>query len=434
MEKRKIIIVECVSSSVNYIKDIYDEGYEPVLLEPYYKNIFLRNYMHSFHINELKRSLNKNVKYPKMISAKPSYNETLKMVEEINPIIIIPGSDKGVELATKLSYDLGLVGNNPKNLKKMRNKYECQEALRKSNIRSIRSRLVSNYEEALDFYNEMKKINKDVVVKPVSGISSLNVFVVKNENELKNAIKQNLGFTGKAHDNHTGKILIQEYIDGTEYTFNTVSCKGIHKVTSITKYGKYVVNGRKIYDYDQHIDESEENVEEIITYGLKVLDVIGLEYGAAHLEIMFDESGPVLIEANCRLIGGLNHVDVQEETLGLYEDKISLYSYLYPDKVLENKNLILYNSKNFLYTKFIPSINNSFVTKIKIDQSLKGLPGYRSYYSDKKFGFFKKTTDLSSNLAEVFFVYNDKETMIKNYEIIKNIEENHPHKLLSGIF
>ena len=33
MEKKKIIIIECLSSGANYIKDILDEGYEPILLE-----------------------------------------------------------------------------------------------------------------------------------------------------------------------------------------------------------------------------------------------------------------------------------------------------------------------------------------------------------------------------------------------------------------
>ncbi len=34
------------------------------------------------------------------------------------------------------------------------------------------------------------------------------------------------------------EVLIQEYIDGTEYVVNTVSCNGKHMVTDIWVYSK----------------------------------------------------------------------------------------------------------------------------------------------------------------------------------------------------
>ena len=33
-EKRNIIVVECISTGINYIEDIINRGYNPIVLEP----------------------------------------------------------------------------------------------------------------------------------------------------------------------------------------------------------------------------------------------------------------------------------------------------------------------------------------------------------------------------------------------------------------
>ena len=58
MCKGKIIVVECISSAVNYISDIKAEGYEPILLEPYC-GLNMRWYFRKFHDKELRKILGK---------------------------------------------------------------------------------------------------------------------------------------------------------------------------------------------------------------------------------------------------------------------------------------------------------------------------------------------------------------------------------------
>ena len=429
--KEKIMIVECISSAVNYVKDIYDEGYEPVLLEPYCQMV-ARPYMRAMHDHDLDL-LPPGTKRPRIVSAKRTYEDTLKIVKEIKPILIIPGSDAGIELATKLSHDLGLIGNDPENLPKMRNKFICQQALAKAGIRSIQSKVTSDYEEALDFYKKMKAQGKKMILKPVSGIASLGVYVVDDLRKLKKAFSFNQGFIGKMYNGGSkNDVLLQEFIDGEEYYFNTVSCRGKHKTTMIVKYHKIIRDGRKLYDTNLPIPVDSEEYRLIEDYGKKVLDAIGIEYGAVHSEIMVDKDGPVLIEANCRLCGGNMSASFQNEFMGSHESKESLLSYLRPDYYLENcldeKVKII---KPYI-VKYISLQNNTFVFHLKIEELFEKLPGYRYYYSHSKFGFLPKTTDLSSALAYVFFAFENEKGIQNILDYIHDLEENHPEKFYKG--
>ena len=430
--KEKIMIVECISSAVNYVKDIYDEGYEPVLLEPYCQMV-ARPYMRAMHDHDLDFMLPPGTKRPRIVSAKRTYEDTLKIVKKISPALIIPGSDAGIELATKLSHDLGLIGNDPKNLPKMRNKFICQQALAKAGIRSIQSKVTSDYEEALDFYKKMRSQGKKMILKPISGISSLGVFVINSQNELKKALSFNQGFIGKMYNGGSkNDVLLQEFIDGEEYIFNTVSCRGKHKVTLVSKNCKVVQNGRKLYDYEILVPVDSEEYRLIEDYGKKVLDAIGIEYGTVHSEIMVDKDGPVLIEANCRLCGRNMFSSFLDECMGFHESKESLLSYLRPDYYLENcldeKVKII---KPYI-VKYISLQNNAFVFHLKIEELFEKLPGYRYYYSHSKFGFLPKTTDLSSALAYVFFAFENEKGIQNILDFIHDLEENHPEKFYKG--
>lgn len=64
-----------------------------------------------------------------MVYEQDSFEETLKEVKKFNPLLIIPASEAGVRLATKLSHELGLVGNSIENLDAMTLKHEMHNRL-----------------------------------------------------------------------------------------------------------------------------------------------------------------------------------------------------------------------------------------------------------------------------------------------------------------
>ena len=51
-----------------------------------------------------------------MIYEKDTFEETLEEVRKANPILIVPGNERGVVLAARLSHELGLLSNSIENL------------------------------------------------------------------------------------------------------------------------------------------------------------------------------------------------------------------------------------------------------------------------------------------------------------------------------
>ena len=111
---------------------------------------------------------------------KKQVEETLKLIRELSPLLILPGSDPGLELSLRLSSDLGLKNNPLSILWNLRDKFVTQEVLKSAGIRHIKSRIVSTEEEAVDFYK--KEQGKKVVIKPTQAAASKSVFICGSEN------------------------------------------------------------------------------------------------------------------------------------------------------------------------------------------------------------------------------------------------------------
>ena len=129
----------------------YDRNCNPVILE-----------VKPFDDTEEAREYQKEVEEEyKLIEAdydliyeKDSYEETVEMVRKLDPLLIVPGTEDGVILATKLANDLNLLCNPIENLDAITLKNEMQNRLAEKNLRHIRGKLVSSVEEAIEFYDK----------------------------------------------------------------------------------------------------------------------------------------------------------------------------------------------------------------------------------------------------------------------------------------
>ena len=86
--KRTVIIVECISSSVNYIQDIRKSGYEPVALEVFVPN---EKKTDSRAIHDLYYKL-MDVRKPLIVEAFEKYEEALNQAKENPEKIVVFGS------------------------------------------------------------------------------------------------------------------------------------------------------------------------------------------------------------------------------------------------------------------------------------------------------------------------------------------------------
>lgn len=420
-DKRNIIIVECKSTGINFIEDIVNRGYNPVILDTAsadtergreYKEKRLKEYEHiEFDFD--------------MIYEKETYEETLEMVREWNPLLVLPGNEKGVILASKLAYDLNLKCNDIKNLDAMTLKNEMQNRMAEKGLRSIKGKVVKSMEEAIDFY-ETEEL-KQVVLKPVYSAGSASVRICTNREEMLNSLEELFGKTNMYGDD-LSELLMQERIVGDEYIVNTVSCEGEHRVTLVWKYHKVKTSdGAMVYDTCETVNELNIGEAEMVEYAYDVADALGIEYGPVHGEYMIDEKGPVLIEVNCRPCGGHMSAKFLDKISGQHETDSILDAYLKPERFQEKlkRKYELYSYgalKFFIVPKEIIAIStpiNEISYKLKSHQetSIENISE-----EDKKTYF--KTQDLDSSCGIVYLAHEDYLVIKDNINYLRNLEKH----------
>ena len=405
--ERKAIIVECISSGVNYISDLREMGIEPVLLEiwcPQEQEQGERDYY------DKEYSLNGD-SLPEIIKADKEYEVTLDTVRRIKPILIIPGTDSGIELAMRLSHDLGLPGNSIDIFPNMRDKYLMQMAIKKAGLRCIDTEIIANPEDALKFFSDLN--SKEVVIKRTRGAASVGVTVCRSEEEITQAVKKNIALAKKK--NNGSKVIVQEYISGTEYAIDTISCNGKHRTVSGLKYVKRITeDGHRIYDYDEYIDTGAAEYRYLSDYVFSVLDAIGITVGPVHTEIMVDENEPVLIEVNCRPAGKKIRREFLDRVTGCHETKEALYAYLRPDTFdLCQRICGKYgNRKLYGVVKQIIIPRDIFVKKLLFDESFGKLNSFCYYLSYGENRVYKRTVDLDT-IGGMIYLCSDEEEELK---------------------
>ena len=415
-----IIIVECMSTGIYFIQDIVDRNYNPIVLDSkFIDNEIGRTYDH--HKQEDLKLITEDYT---LITEKDTYEETLEMVKEYDPVLILPGNEKGVVLATRLANDLNLLCNSYDNIEAMTLKDKMQERLKENGLRSIRGQVVNSVEEAIEFYDS-ENLNK-VVIKPSYSAGSSSVKICLSKEDMIKNINE-LFDDYNCFGNENTELLIQEFIEGEEYIVNTVSSEGKHRVTLIWKYSKVKTSdGSIIYDIMETVDELSLGEAEMIEYAYKVADAIGIEYGPIHGEYMIDENGPVLVEVNCRPCGGTLAPEFLDRISGQHETDSILDAYLKPE---------LFNQKRRRpYRLFAKGAIKDFIVpydlvaeSTSIHHIGKNLEShYKTVFEDISLPgkSFIKTKDLLSSCGLIYLVNEDYYTLQKEIDFLHDIEKN----------
>ncbi len=417
---RNIIVVECISTGRNFIGDIINRGYNPVVL-----NMKDSDTEDGKKFGEHVLEEYKLIPYEfDIIYEKDSFEETLEEVRKLNPLLIVPGNERGVVLATRLSYELGLLGNSIENLDAMTLKNEMHERLAQRGLRSIKGKVVHSLDEALEFYDNENL--KEVVIKPTYSAGSASVRICLNRDEMIDSIKKlftNVNYYGDKID----ELLIQERINGAEYIVNTVSHKGIHRVTLVWKYNKVRTSeGAIVYDSCETVNDLGLGEAEMVEYAYKVADALEIEYGPVHGEYMIDEKGPVLIEVNCRPCGGGMPAEFLDRISGQHETDSILDSYLKPKCFYEHleKKYKLYAHGTL---KFFITPKNMIVRSapiVNMEKKLKSLHESTLINATYHDMLFPKTEDLNSAAGYVFLVNENKASVNHDLNFLRDVERN----------
>lgn len=416
---RNIVIVEAGSTGFNFIRDIVNRNFHPIVLDmkvddteegKKYKEMVHESYG------------NIDVDF-ELIYEKDTYEETLEMVREYDPLLVIAGSERGVIIATKLANDLGLLCNPIENLDAITLKDKMQEKIAEKGLRHIKGRVVTSVEEAIEYYDEEGL--SEVVVKPVYSAGSVGVRICLNKDEMIESLNHLFGDKG-IYGNVLTEIVVQERIKGEEYFVNTVSCNGDHRVTLIWKYSKVKTEeGGNVYDSIDTVNELGLGEAEIVEYAYDVADALGIKYGAVHGEYMVDDKGPVLIEVNCRPSGGNMDAEYLDRISGQHETDSILDAYLNPENFYYERNrgyrLYAHGSlKLFIVPKdIIPSSSPMKHIGNKLKSHYKTVQGVVDGSN-----LFVKTQDFETTGGTVYLVHEEGYVLQQDLDFLRSIEKN----------
>lgn len=219
-------------------------------------------------------------------------DEVLKLALEIKPSAILTiATEAGNITSCYVSEKLGLNANSYETSILTTNKIKM-----KNHIKN-KKELFCDY-EIVDKLANSQWNEFPCIVKPIDSSAGRGVSFVSNNDELKNAIEIAKEFSS------TNEVLIEKYIQGRQYSIESISSKNLHHVVSIVE--EFITEPPIIIETQQLVPAriSNEKEKRIEKFAIKVLDLFNIKYGASHIEIREDLEGKLyLIEIASRMGG-----------------------------------------------------------------------------------------------------------------------------------
>lgn len=203
------------------------------------------------------------------------------------------GSDLAVVTVNYVAEKLGLAGNPTSITKQCTNKFCMRQALQKYGVPTPRFDILSETDEI-----DISRYHFPVIVKPTDRSGSRAITKLFSEEGLREAVREacEVSFEKKA--------IIEEYIEGKEYSCECISSHGVHHFLAVTK--KYTT-GSPHYIETGHMEpaeltgEQEEKVKERV---FQSLNALGIQNGASHSEFKIGPDGEIgMIEIGARMGG-----------------------------------------------------------------------------------------------------------------------------------
>lgn len=224
---------------------------------------------------------------------------------EIDGITSI-GSDLAMPTVNYIADKMSLVGNSLDCTRVSTNKYQMRTKLSSEGVSCPRFVLHTGGQ-----LNGVESLCFPVIVKPTDRSGSLGVTKVETMDQLENAVHKAKSIS------LTGQVIIEEFIEGREFSVEFISYQGIHHYLTVTD--KVTTNEPYFVEIAHHqpADISRDVEKRIISEVKKALDALGIKNGASHSEVKITKEGIIrVIEIAGRMGGELIGSDMVENSTG----------------------------------------------------------------------------------------------------------------------
>jgi cysteine synthase A len=208
-----------------------------------------------------------------------------------------------VAVVAEAARRLGLRSLSPAVAARCRDKPSTRRALRAAGLPTPGFWVVDSAEQAQRLAS---RIGYPCVVKPPADSSSTGVRRVENPAELLAQFRAIAAWRENVRGQRLdGRVLIEEYLPGAEFSVETFTlAAGAHTVVGVTDKllsppPHFVELG---HDFPSGLGEEQAALAQAAG---EALDAVGYDFGPAHTELRWTPRGPVVMEINPRLAGGM---------------------------------------------------------------------------------------------------------------------------------
>ncbi len=218
--------------------------------------------------------------------------KNLEIAREYSPdAVLTEQTDIAVPTVAYIAEKLGLKGIGIEVASRFTNKYLMREYASKAGISVPQYKLCYSVDEAAEFLQG----NPVSIIKPIDSQSSRGIHIVRTREDIEKNFEDCVQYS-----NVEKAILIEEFIEGTEFTVDGVKTTSEYVVTAISekdhyKYNPNVANRLLFtqrndnYDYDRLRKENAD-----------MIAAMGLPFGLTHTEYKYRDGKFYLIETAAR--------------------------------------------------------------------------------------------------------------------------------------
>lgn len=234
--------------------------------------------------------------------------EILQICKKIKPEAVVSiASDLAVLTVNYVARELGLLANPIECDKVATNKYEMRKAFIEAGVPTPKFFKVER-DQKLDITLEA---GHSWIVKPTDRSGSRGIMKVTMESELQEALRRAL------EQSFENAAIVEEYIEGKEYSAECISYQGEHHILAITE--KFTTGSPHFIEigHIQPADIEEKIDVDMERFFYKALDALFVKNGASHIEFKIGKDNkPKIIEIGARMGGDCIGSDLVEMSTG----------------------------------------------------------------------------------------------------------------------
>jgi biotin carboxylase len=234
----------------------------------------------------------------------------LQIAQERDVDCVMPLNEFGMLSHAHCIEELGLPGNCSKLAEALVDKERMRRVWQTAGLSQPRFSVFSRVDDA---YKAAKQIGYPSIMKPAdSGGSGRGIMIVTGREDIKTA------FTIAHPFARNGRILLEEFIEGTELTIEGLVCEGAHTILACSDKFKPPLKTRVATSLNYQALFSSEIMQDVNNLVDAAVHALGITHSATHTEVILTpDEKPYLVEMGGRGGGGHIFSTIVEATSGL---------------------------------------------------------------------------------------------------------------------